>query len=371
MRSFLLVTLMLFVCVAAPATASAMDVGMQDDQTILYGHHNRDLALDQFVEMGGTHVRINLGHRDSPKYAKQILYGMRTPMKMFDDAIDEIRRRGLEVQLTLTWNRGENPAYIGAWMNNVAEHFGNKVNRYSVFNEPDLSLPLDGTCNGVGQRKLRQRYPSKMVYTYGKWRAKGVLVKGVNVPLETACRQFERGQDYRKIFNESAAAIHAANPRATVLAGETSARPGLEWFVRGTRLNGGLKGADGWAHHPFQLGNLTPKKRYNGWSISQLDKVKRLLKLPVYVTEFGYPHPNSSMDKRVLGRRAKPEEVARALTQSWTLARQAGLKEMLQYQWFRKPDWRTEYWETAINSRDNGSTTLAYRALKRLILSWK
>jgi hypothetical protein len=372
MSRLLLLALVWLLAPAAPARA--IEVGMQDDQTILHGHHDRDLALDQFVAMGGTHVRINVEHKRAPRYRNSILYGLRTPMKVYDEAVQELRRRGLEVQMTLIWNRREDPAFIAAWMGNVAEHFGSKVNRYSVFNEPELSMPLSGGCEGPARTALRKRYADKMVFAYGAWRAKGMLVKGRNVSLSEACRRFDRGRQYRPIFNAAAKAIKAANPKAEVLAGETSALPGLEWFVRGTRLKGGLKRVDGWAHHPFQLQGeaaLKVNRPYNGWSISQLPKVKRLLKLPVYVTEFGFPAPNSSMDKRTIGRRVTRQEVKKALVGSWRLARRHGLAQMLQYQWFRKPPWRKEYWETAILDADDGETTPAYRALKQLVSGWK
>lgn len=375
MRSLLLslTCLLAAVAAAAPQPAAALDIGMQDDQTILFGHADRDLALNQFAAMGGTHVRMNVEHKRLPRYRNSIMYGLRAPMKLYDNAVREVTRRGMEVQLTLVWNRRENPAVVAAWMGNIAEHFGSRVNRYSVLNEPDLSIPLSGGCEGEARTALRKRYPKKMVYAYGEWRARGVLVKGRNVSLAQACRQFDRGKQYRQIFNAAARAIHEANPDATVLAGETSALPGLEWFVRGTRLKGGLKGIDGWAHHPFQL--QTPRalkvhKPYNGWSISQLPKVKRLFRVPVYLTEFGFPAPNSSMDKRTIGRRVKPREVKKALVESWRLARKHNVRQVLQYQWFRKPPWRKEYWETALNVDDDGRTTGAYRALKQLVSSW-
>ena len=72
----------------------------------------------------------------------------------------------------------------------------------------------------------------------------------------------------------------------------------------------------------------------------------------------------------ITGAGPRAPEVARAYVQAWQLARRAGVKEMLQYQWFRKPPWRHEYWETALNAVDDGSTTPAYRALKRLVSSW-
>ncbi len=360
---------MLLACALVSTDARAFDIAMQDDQTILHQSWNRELALDQFAAIGGTHIRINMDHKREKRFENNINFGLRYPMRQYDEAVEAVRRRGMEVQLTLIWNRRDDPAFVAAWMGNIARHFGTRVNRYSVFNEPDLSLPLDGSCNGVGQRALMKRYPGKMVFTYGAWRARGVLVKDVNVPLATACRQFKRGQDYRTTFNAASRAIHQANPKAQVLAGETSALAGLEWFVRGALLKP-LKQVDGWAHHPFQLRDLTPQKRANGWGVGNLKQFRRMVRMPVYATEFGYPHPNSTMDKRVFGRRLKPKEIAKALPRAWATARKAGVKEMLQYQWYKKPPHRTEYWDTAINNTDNGSTTPAYKALKRLLDSW-
>jgi hypothetical protein len=356
-------------CAGSTAPAQAFDIAMQDDQTILHGRWNRELALDQFEAIGGTYVRLNIDHKRDRKYDNDLHYGLRTPMSAYDNAVEAVRRRGMDVQFTLIWNRRLDPAFVAAWMGNIARHFGKKVNRYSVLNEPDLSLPLDGRCNGKGQRALMRKYPKNVVFAYGAWRAKGVLVKGHNVSLATACRQYWRGQQYRTIFNAASEAIHKANPDAQVLAGETSALAGLEWFVRGVYVKK-LKGADGWAHHPFQLRDLTPDKRANGWGIGNLREFRKRVKLPLYLTEFGYPHPNSTMDKRVFGRRLKPSEVAQALPLAWQTAKDAGAKEMLQYQWYVKPPGRNEYWDTSINNTDDGSTTPAYKALKKLLLSW-
>lgn len=361
--------LTIFALLAWAAPAQAIDVAMQDDQIMVHGQYDRDLALDQFEAMGGTHVRINVQHKEQKRFQDQINFGLKYPMKQFDAAVDAVTERGLEVQMTLVWNRRLDPAFQAAWMGNIAKHFGNDVNRYSVLNEPDVSIPTDGTCNGKGQRALAERYPGKMIESRGRLVAKGVLVKGKNVTLETACRQFLRGQQYRTIFNPAAKAIKKANPRAEVLAGETSAKPGLEWFIRGAQLKP-LKRVDGWAHHPFQLRDLTPQKRANGWGIGNLKQFIRMVKLPVYVTEFGYPHPNSTMDKRVFGRRLTYKEIAKVLPKAWQVARRSGVKQMLQYQWYRKPPGRNEYWETALNITDDGTTTPAYKALQKLILSW-
>ena len=350
--------------------AKQMEIAMQDDQTIIFTNRNRDIALDQFRAMGGTHVRINVVHKIGEATENQIHYGTQAPIKLYDKAIDAIRAHGLIPQVALLWKQRRDPAFMAAWMRNVAMHFGAKVNRYSVLNEPDYYLYYDeGSCDEKSADQFRKRFQSRMVMTFGEWRAKGTLVKGTNLSLRVACQRFLRGIEYRKIFNASAKAIHSVRPRAEILAGETSARPGLDWFFRGMDWKK-LKGAFGYAHHPYQLHDLTPAKRTNGYGVGNLKDLDKLVPLPIYLTEFGYPHPNSSMDKRTLGRRARPKEIAKAYATAWRVARRSGARQMLQYQWFLKPDWRTEYWETALNRIDDGRTTQAYRALKKLILSW-
>lgn len=364
----LLLTAVLTALSASPARG--MDIAMQDDQTIVHLAWNRELALDQFEAMGGTHVRINIDHKREKKFENDLNFGLRYPMFLYDQAVEVVRQRDMDVQLTLIWNRREDPAYVGAWMGNIARHFGKKVNRYSILNEPDLSLPLDGRCNGKGQRKLMRKYPSKMIFSHGRFVAKSITVKGGdNIPMATACRQYWRGQQYRGIVNAAAKQIKKANPRAQVLAGETSALAGLEWFIRGVYVKP-LKNVDGWAHHPFQLRDLTPAKKADGWGVGNLKQFQKMVKLPLYLTEFGYPHPNSTMDRRVFGRRLTFQEVGTALPKAWQVAKDAGVKEMLQYQWYEKPPERTEYWDTAINNTDDGSVTPAYRALKSLIAGW-
>jgi hypothetical protein len=186
--------------------------------------------------------------------------------------------------------------------------------------------------------------------------------------LKTGCERYERGKRYRPVVIRTARAIRSANPDAEILAGETSAQPGLEWFIRG--LQPRSLGVDGYAHHPFQLHDLTPGREANGWGVGNMTQLKHLIGLPLYFTEFGYPHPHSSMDKRTMGRRLKWSEVAGALTKAWSIAHAKGAREMMQYQWFVKPPWRHEYWETALLNKDDGRTTPAYRALRRLVLSW-
>ena len=59
---------------------------MQDDQTIIFTNRNRDVALDQFKAMGGTHVKISVAHKIGESTENQIRYGLQAPMKVYDRA---------------------------------------------------------------------------------------------------------------------------------------------------------------------------------------------------------------------------------------------------------------------------------------------
>jgi hypothetical protein len=359
----------LVLAMALPAGAhAAMEVAMQDDQTIVHGYRNRDLALRQFKAMGGTTVRINLEHRRATAELRNVRVGAtRTSLRDYDAAINAIVAHGLKPQLTLIWKRQQDPALTAEWMSNVALHYGRKVPRYSISNEPDLLLEAD--CNPKVKAQFVRRFRDQItVGGNGRVRAR-VKTQGGTMILRTACLRYLRGQIYKRIVDEVVSEIHAVSPRAEILAGETSAQPGLEWFARGAQPQ--EMQIDGWAHHPFQLSDLTPRiPSSTRWGIGNLALLKKTLGVPIYLTEFGYPHPNSSMDKRVLGYRVKPQQIAKALPVAWSLARRGGARQMLQYQWYVKPPWRTEYWETALLESDDGSTTPAYRALRRLIRSW-
>lgn len=362
----LLSVLLVLMALGATSAHAAMEVGMQDDNAVVYGYNSRAAALDQFVEMGGTTVRMNLEHQRNHKYDKKKgLSAVRPSIGHYDDAVDDIIARGLTPQITLIWKRQNYARPMAKWMYNVVKHFGDKVNRYSILNEPDLLLNFG--CGVHHIKKFKRRFRNQLVQGKRTLRAK-VQTSSRGMDLDVACLRYRRGKLYRRLLARVVPGIRAANPDAEVLAGETSAQPGLDWFARGLKVKT-LK-VDGWAHHPFQFRDLSPGRPTEGWGIGNLKLLKRLVGMPVYLTEFGYPHPNSSMDKRVFGRRLKPAEIADVLPRAWTVARKAGVKEILQYQWYQKPSFRTEYWDTSINNTDDGQTTPAYKALRKLILSW-
>src|SRR6185436_10369524 len=117
---------------SVPAKAPAMEIGMQDDQAIVYRWHDRPLALQQFREVGGTRVRINIMHRYGPERGPQdrAADALEHPIAEYDAAIDAIRDAGLLPQLTLVWYGQSDPDATAAWMANAAAHFGAGVDRY-------------------------------------------------------------------------------------------------------------------------------------------------------------------------------------------------------------------------------------------------
>ena len=134
---------------AIAAPASAMEVSMQDDQAIVYQWHDRPLALSQFHAMGGTHVRINVMHRYGTARGQQDLGvdALEHPLAEYDAAIKAINDAGLTPQLTLVWYGQSDPAATAAWMEAMARHFAPGVDRYSVLNEPDLTIPAADDCD--------------------------------------------------------------------------------------------------------------------------------------------------------------------------------------------------------------------------------
>ena len=150
---------------SAPAKAPAMEIGMQDDQAIVYRWHDRPLALSQFRAIGGTRVRINVMHRYGPGAARRTTTPTRSSIRSPSTTPRSTRSRdaGLTPQLTLVWYGQSDPAGDRRWMESkAAAHFAPVVDRYSVLNEPDLTIPAADDCDAgddppADQRRQRSR----------------------------------------------------------------------------------------------------------------------------------------------------------------------------------------------------------------------
>ncbi|MEA2168747.1 MAG: hypothetical protein QOF76_2047, partial [Solirubrobacteraceae bacterium] len=195
---------------------------MQDDQAVIYGTYNRDLALTQFQAMGGNHVRINVVH---PKGGSKDTSFTNTTL--LDGAVDAVVAKGLTPQLTLFW-REKSPKLQAAWMKNVVAHFGDRVNRYSISNEPDLYITEDKPCTKNVIKGIEKQFKSQFVKQHGLLRAK-VITAPKGVAPKDACLRYERGVTYNNLATAAVPAIHSANPNAQNLGGETSPTTGLDW----------------------------------------------------------------------------------------------------------------------------------------------
>jgi hypothetical protein len=211
---------------------------------------------------------------------------------VFDRLIDQAAANGIRVHLSLTgpaprWANARkytekrawykpNATEFGKWASIAAAHFKGRVDRYSIWNEPNWKTWLGPLKNGPAL--------------------------------------------YRNLYVAGYKAIKAADPAAKVLIGETApvGRRGSSTaplaFLRGvTCVNKKYKRAkrcpklkaDGYAHHPYDFAHA-PNFRYPGNDnvtlgtlsrlTSALDKLSRAGvlrkngggRMPLYLTEYGY-----------------------------------------------------------------------------------
>jgi hypothetical protein len=392
MRTFLrTVSLTVVVLVAAPAAAHAargMEISVQDEPVLLHqAYYDREQAFERMRQLQVTRIRVNL------LWNKALVAGqanLRTPplrpqydFSRYDDLIDAAARHGIRVHMSIA---GPAPAYAtsnrrigtlrpnaslyGSFVSVAARHFRGRVDRYSIFNEPNL---------------------------------KGWLTPVKDSPVL-----------YRKLYTAGYRAIKAADPRAQVLIGETvpyGSRIGMapieflrkmlcveQLPERRSRRNGdddsgrertrssqrrrrlepdyvkpryrrvrrcALK-ADGYAHHPYDFGRpiAPPDRIYEGNDnatlgtlhhlTDALDELARLRvlrtprgrRLDVHLTEYGY---------FAVGRRHVPESRrAVYLKRAFQIAqRNPRVRSLLQYVLVEPPPgYPGGYFDLSILERD-------------------
>ena len=342
---------------AAGGTAHAargMEVAVQDDAVLanhLYGNYPRTLKL--VSQLNASRIRVNVRwtyvvgkaarRRRAPKHIAYNWTG-------YDGLIRLATPRGIGLELTLT---GPAPAYatgnhrwghykpkasaFKAFAAAAAEHFRGKVDRYSIWNEP----------NYVG------------------WLS----------PLSQGPRL------YRALYLAGYRAIKRADPNAQVLIGETSpaGHPGrstapLEFLRRMTCATRHYTAArictpllaDGYAHHAYDPAH-SPTYRYPGADNVTLATLYRLTNalddlaaegllttplgepLDVYVTEYGYFASGKY--------RVSPTRHARYLVQAFKMAqRNPRVRQLLQYL-LVKPRGNLRHFDTSIADSRSRPTT--------------
>jgi hypothetical protein len=323
-------------CLFSPGqthAARGMELALQDDATFLVGGKRvtRAKAFTYARQLGVTRLRVNLlwAYTMPP-----VVYNARRkPAQIqylfdkFDSLVDQAAAKGIRIHLSLTgpaprWARPKasvsqawykpDTREFGKWAGVVAAHFAGRVDRYSIWNEPNWRTWLGPLPNGPGL--------------------------------------------YRSLYTRGYDAIKKADPRAKVLIGETSPfeRPGLSTaplaFLRKVAcVNSKYKRvgscpklkADGYAHHPYDFGHA-PNFQYPGAdnvTIGTLSRLTRALdklsrsgalrtagggRMPVYLTEYGY---------FATGHRALPAKTSsRYLQQAYSIAlKNSRVKSQLQY----------------------------------------
>jgi hypothetical protein len=313
--------------------ARGLELAIQDDALFVQGNPRwpADRPFDYAKGLGVTRIRVNL-HWSFTMPAHQAGARRRPDsidynFTQIDDLIDRARRHGIRVHLTLagpsprwanarrsttqSWYKPD-PREFGEFAGVAAGHFKGRVDRYSIWNEPNWKTWLG--------------------------------------PLDAA------PHIYREMYMFGYTAIKQADRKAKVLIGETSpyGRPGLSTSplaflrkvacvnkrYRRVRRCPRLK-ADGYAHHPYDFAHA-PNYRYPGGdnvTMGTLSRLTRALdrlkrsgalrkngggRMPLYLTEYGY---------FASGRRAiSPRKRSIYLRQAYSIAlRNSRVKSHLQY----------------------------------------
>ena len=330
---------------ALPGAAWArVEVGVQDDHVFLGHYGNRDKAFDLAGRLHAQRIRVMV---QSPKVAR----GRGWDFSQFDALLDAADAHGMKLQVVLTGPAYKpNPRRFGRFVAAAARHFKGRVDRYSIWNEPNY--------------------------------------KGWLAPVAAAPRL------YRALYVTGYRTIKRIDPTAQVLIGETVpyeerhgrlAMAPLRFLremlcvdARYRRSRCGHVNADGYAHHPYDFVHA-PSYRYPGPDNATigtlgrltraLDKLRRIGalrgphggKLPLYLTEYGY---FASGPRRISEARR-----GRYLVQAFRIAfANSRVREMLQYLLIAPPKGAPgEYFATWLANR-NGVALPAFRALARFLV---
>jgi hypothetical protein len=336
------------------------EVALQDDAVFLNrSYYDRERALVQAQRMGVTRLRVLViwaRVQGAQPDAKTKPATLKYDWSNFDSLIDAAARHGIRLQLDVTgpapaWATGDhkqgivrpNASKFGDFVSEAAQHFNGRVDRYSVWNEP----------NYVGWLAPRHSEPRL----------------------------------YRALYLAAYGAVKQTDPNAQVLIGETApyaeagrAMAPLE-FLRKVTCRTQIYApatscpplrADGYAHHPYEFAN-PPQAPYPGAdnvtvgtlgrltsALNRLASAKALLTpdgtpLDVYLTEFGYFATGPVA--------VPPSKRADYLKTAFDIAeRNPRVKEMLQYILVAPPP--TERFNTSLINQD-GALTKPYLALSK------
>ena len=349
--------------------ARGMELAIQDEAVFVEGKYSRltgDRPFDLTRALGVTRQRVNLLWAytlpESQFNARRKPATLNYNFSGYDQLINRAAQHGVRIHVSITgpaprWANARrattrrswykpNANEFGKFASTVAEHFAGRVDRYSIWNEPNWKTWL------------------------------GPLKAGPSL--------------YRKLYLKGYKAIKAADPAAKVLIGETAPFSKRGWstsplaFLRGvTCVNKNYRRArrcpklraDGYAHHPYDFGHA-PNYKYPGAdnvTIGTLSRLTRALdrlsragvlrkngggRMPLYLTEYGY----FASGKRALSKRKR----SKYLQQAYSIAlKNRRVKSQLQYLLVSPPrSQRASFFDLGlVNTR--GKKNVGYNALKR------
>jgi hypothetical protein len=344
----ILASLAALLFLAVPARAAGPQVGIADDRVLLNGGAEADAAVKEWTELGVQTVRIYaLWSRIAPNSPSG-----ENDWAQLDHAVERVTQAGMKPILTITgpgplWvsrrsERGEprydpDPKLFGRFAGDVAARYGDRVDRYIVWNEPNLGgwLRPQGSCNGSKCTPVAPHL-------------------------------------YRGLVQAAYPAIHAADSTAQVLIGAMSSRGSTlhtensnerpMFFLRALgcvdanfkKLTTGrckrykAVPADGFAFHPHGV-LAAPEAKFphaDDISIAELStmtkgldklrslgRIKSAKKLDLYLDEFGYQTNPPDVFTGV-SLKTQDDWLQRAAYQAWRTPR---VKLFAQYLWKDEP----------------------------------
>lgn len=349
--------------------ARQMELALQDDAVFVEGKYrswqgNKPFNFARGIGVSRLRVSMLWSYTlpESQFNARNKPAALNYDFSRFDQLIDQAAANGIRIHLSLTgpaprWANAKRATERRAWYKPnatefgkfaavAAEHFKGRVDRYSIWNEPNWKTWLGPLSSGPAL--------------------------------------------YRQLYVKGYSAIKAADPAAKVLIGETAPSAKRGWstaplaFLRGvtcvnrkyrrTRSCPKLK-ADGYAHHPYDFAHA-PSYQVRGSdnvTIGTLSRLTRALdklsrsgalrmngggRMPLYLTEYGY----FASGHRALSKKLR----SRYLQQAYSLAlKNPRVRSQLQYLLVQPPrSTRASFFDLGLVTL-GGTRNAGYNALKR------
>jgi hypothetical protein len=193
MTRFAPLVLTLFLLIpAAAAQARSTEIGITDDRILLSGGERADRAVAEWARLGVDNVRIFAHWRKIAPSTRPAGWDSDNPASpgylwaYVDEAVTRVQRAGMSVTLTITgpgpvWSSAKpkrrqaaykpRPAAYAAFAKAVALRYGSRVDRYILWNEPNIHTWLlpqasckRGHCTPVSphlyRNLVRAAYPA-------------------------------------------------------------------------------------------------------------------------------------------------------------------------------------------------------------------